>query len=65
MTEGRHAFFLALPSIQPRSTSDTFHMSRNQWTVSRISGVALDSTLFGLMSAVGSCWWPQRSHSSL
>jgi hypothetical protein len=65
MTEGRHAFFLALPSIQPRSTSDTFHMSRNQWTVSRISGVVLDSTLFGLMSSVGSCWWPQRSHSSL
>src|SRR5450432_702274 len=65
MTEGRHAFFLALPSIQARSTSDTFHMSRNQWTVSRISGVVLDSTLFGSMSAVGSCWWPHRSHSSL
>ena len=63
MTDGRQVFFL--PSIQVRSVSDTVHMSRHQCTVSRISGVVPLSTLFGLMRSVGSCWWPQRSHSSL
>src|SRR5215470_7583511 len=54
-----------LLSIHTRRVSATLAMSRNQCTVSRITGVASDSALRGLISSLGSCWWPHLSHSSL